>query len=99
GPGNPVMEPTLDAIQEFKAQTSNYSAEFGRSGGAVINMTIKAGTNDTKGTVFLFGHEGALDSRDYFADPNEPKPPFHYYQYGGTNAAPAHPRERFFFAS
>ncbi len=75
-PGHPIIEPNLDAIAEFKAQTSNYSAEFGRSGGAVINMTIKAGTNDTKGTAFVFGHEGALDSRDYFADPNEPKPPF-----------------------
>src|SRR5262249_40983521 len=87
-PGHPIIDPNLDAIEEFKAQTSNYSAEFGRSGGAVINMTIKAGTNDTKGTVFLFGHEGALDSRDYFADPNEPKPPFHYYQYGGTIGGP-----------
>src|SRR5215471_11965566 len=97
-PGHPIIEPNLDAIQEFKAQTSNYSAEFGRSGGAVINMTIKAGTNDTKGTVFLFGHEGALDSRDYFADPNEPKPPFHYYQYGGTIGGPISAGKAFFFA-
>ncbi len=97
-PGHPIIDPNLDAIQEFKAQTSNYSAEFGRSGGAVINMTIKAGTNDTKGTVFLFGHEGALDSRDYFADPNEPKPPFHYYQYGGTIGGPISQGKAFFFA-
>ncbi len=97
-PGHPIIDPNLDAIQEFKAQTSNYSAEFGRSGGAVINMTIKAGTNDTKGTVFLFGHEGALDSRDFFADPNEPKPPFHYYQYGGTIGGPISQGKAFFFA-
>ena len=97
-PGHPIIDPNLDAIQEFKAQTSNYSAEFGRSGGAVINMTIKSGTNDTKGTVFLFGHEGALDSRDFFADPNEPKPPFHYYQYGGTIGGPISQGKAFFFA-
>ncbi len=97
-PGHPIIEPNLDAIAEFKAQTSNYSAEFGRSGGAVINMTIKAGTNALKGTAFVFGHEGALDSRDYFADPNEPKPPFHYYQYGGTVGGPIAPGKAFFFA-
>ncbi len=97
-PGHPIIEPNLDAIAEFKSQTSNYSAEFGRSGGAVINMTIKAGTNDVKGTVFVFGHEGALDSRDYFADPSEPKPPFHYYQYGGTVGGPIAPGKAFFFA-
>ena len=97
-PGHPIIEPNLDAIAEFKAQTSNYSAEFGRSGGAVINMTIKGGTNDLKGTAFVFGHEGALDSRDYFADPNEPKPPFHYYQYGGTVGGPVAPGKAFFFA-
>ena len=97
-PGHPILEPNLDAIAEFKGQTSNYSAEFGRSGGAVINMTIKSGTNDTKGTLFLFGHEGALDSRDYFADPNEPKPPFHYYQYGGTVGGPIARGKAFYFA-
>ena len=51
-----------------------------------------------KGTAFLFGHEGALDSRDYFADPNEPKPPFHYYQYGGTIGGPISRGKAFFFA-
>ena len=97
-PGHPIVQPNLDAIAEFKVQTSNYSAEFGRSGGAVINMTIKAGGNDTKGTLFLFGHNGALDSRDYFADPNEPKPPFSYYQYGGTAGGPIQRGKSFFFA-
>ena len=84
--------------QEFKVQTSNYSAEFGRSGGAVINMTIKGGGNDTKGTAFLFGHNGSLDARDYFADPSESKPPFSYYQYGGTIGGPISRGEAFFFA-
>ncbi len=97
-PGHPIVEPNLDAIAEFKVQTSNYSAEFGRSGGAVINMTIKAGGNDTKGTAFLFGHNGALDSRDYFADPNEPKPPFSYYQYGGTAGGSIARDRAFYFA-
>ncbi len=97
-PGHPIVQPNIDAIAEFKVQTSNYSAEFGRSGGAVINMTIKAGGNDTKGTAFLFGHNGALDSRDYFADPNEPKPPFSYYQYGGTAGGSISRDRAFYFA-
>ena len=97
-PGHPIVQPNVDAIEEFKVQTSNYSAEFGRSGGAVINMTIKGGGNDTKGTVFLFGHNGSLDARDFFADPSEEKPPFSYYQYGGTIGGPISRGRAFFFA-
>jgi hypothetical protein len=97
-PGHPIVEPNVDAISEFKVQTSNYSAEFGRNGGAVINMTIKSGGNDTTGTVFLFGRNQGLEARDFFADPNEPKAPFDFYQFGGTLGAPIVRDKTFFFA-
>ena len=97
-PGHPIVEPNVDAIAEFKTQTSNYSAEFGRSGGAVVNMTIKSGGNDLNGTLFAFGRNQGLIARDYFADPNEPKPPFEQYQFGGTVGGPIQKGKTFFFA-
>ena len=61
------VSPSLDAVQEFKIQTSNYSAEFGRTGGTVINVATKSGTNDLHGSLFDFVRNNALgDSRNFF---------------------------------
>lgn len=63
-----VAEPPIDALQEFKIQTSNYSAQFGRGGGAVLNAVVKSGTNQVHGDVWEFFRNDALDAADFFAN-------------------------------
>jgi hypothetical protein len=93
-----VLRTNVDAIQEFKVQTSNYSAEFGRSGGAVINATIKSGTNQFHGTLFEFLRNSALDARGFFESPDQPKAPYKQNQFGGTLGGPIKRNRLFFFA-
>ena len=77
-----MLRTNVDAIQEFKLQTNSYSAEFGRSGGAVVNAIIKSGSNAYHGTVFEFFRNSALDARDYFELPTDKKASFKQNQFG-----------------
>jgi len=63
---NFVVLPPVDAVQEFRVETSSFSAEFGRSGAAVLNATIKSGTNDLHGSVWEFFRNDKLDAADFF---------------------------------
>lgn len=92
-----ILKTNVDAIEEFKIQTSNYSAEFGRSGGAVINATIKSGTNGFHGTLFEFLRNSAMDARGFFEPPDQPKAPFKQNQFGGTFGGPIKKNKLFFF--
>src|SRR6478752_9774216 len=87
--GGVVLRTNVDAIQEFKLQTNSYSAEFGRSGGAVVNAIIKSGTNAYHGTVFEFFRNSALDAHDYvFQPPADKKASYKQNQFGGTFGGP-----------
>jgi hypothetical protein len=96
--GGNVLKTNVDAIAEFKVQTSNYSAEFGRSGGAVINATIKSGSNQFHGSVFEFLRNDVLDARNYFELPTDKKAPFRQNQFGFTFGGPVVHDKLFFFA-
>ncbi|HLK21748.1 MAG TPA: TonB-dependent receptor [Bryobacteraceae bacterium] len=92
-----VLQTNVDAIQEFKIQTSGYSAEFARSGGAVINATIKSGTNQFHGTAFDFLRNDVLDARNFFEPADAAKAPFRQNQFGGTLGGPILRNKTFFF--
>jgi carboxypeptidase family protein/TonB-dependent receptor-like protein len=95
--GGNVLKTNVDAIEEFKVQTSNYSAEFGRSGGAVINATIKSGTNGFHGTLFEFFRNDVLDARGFFEPAGDTKAPFRQNQFGATLGGPIKRDKLFFF--
>src|SRR5439155_26751816 len=83
---NFVVLPPVDAIQEFKVQTSDFSAEFGRSGAAVLNATVKSGTNQFRGSVWEFFRNDKLDAADYFE--RGKKGELRLHQYGFTIGGP-----------
>jgi len=86
---NFVVLPPVDAIQEFKVQTSDYSAQYGRSGAAILNATIKSGTNDLHGDAFEFFRNDKLDAADFFEDSGGTKKgEFRLNQFGGTIGGP-----------
>ena len=73
----------VDGIQEFSVLTSNYTAEYGRTSGAIINAITKSGVNDFHGTAFLFDRDKIFDAKNFF-DPAGPIPSFRRVQFGGS---------------
>ncbi len=93
--GTPLIFPSLDAIQEVQVQTLNFSAEYGRNNGTVVNVVTKAGTNDFHGDIFYSGRNTALNARNYF-DTVE-KAPLQQNQFGATLGGPILRDKTFFF--
>jgi hypothetical protein len=80
-----VYRPSVDALSEFKVQTSNFSAEFGRAGGAVLNATIKSGTDHFHGAAWEFFRNDGLDTMNYF---ETSKGRFQQNQFGADIGGP-----------
>jgi Carboxypeptidase regulatory-like domain/TonB-dependent Receptor Plug Domain len=89
--------PNVDAVQEFKIQTSNFSAEFGRNTGSVVNVVTKSGTNAFTGSGWEFVRSDKFQAKNFFAT-TEP-PPLTFNQYGGTLGGPVVRNKTFFFGS
>ncbi len=94
-----VIFPSVDALDEFKLQTSTYSAEFGRSLGGVVNLQIKSGTNEYHGSVFEFLRNDKFDANNWFNNrTGRAKPDFTQHQFGATFGGPIIKDQTFFFA-
>ena len=89
----------VDAVLEFQVLTNAYSAEFGRSAGGVINAVTRSGTNAIHGSVFEFHRNSALDARNFFDPPNQPKPDFYRNQFGASGGGPIARDRTFFFGA
>lgn len=88
------VRPIVDAIQEFKIQTNDYSAEFGRGGGANIEVVTKSGTNLFHGSAWDFLRNDDLDAKDYF---DIQKQAYRRNQFGATLGGPIKKDKTFFF--
>ncbi|HXT50632.1 MAG TPA: TonB-dependent receptor [Thermoanaerobaculia bacterium] len=99
GSGRAPYQFSQDAVQEFQVNRNAYSAEYGRAGGAVINVVTKSGTNDYDGSLFWFYRDKDLNANSFAnktAVPPRPKSPYHYDQFGGSLGGPIQ-RDRLFF--
>jgi len=90
-----VIQPSVDAIAEFKVQTNSYSAEFGRGNGAILNAVIKSGTNQLHGDLYEFLRNDKLDGRNAFDAFG--RQPYQQNQFGFTLGGPIIKNRTFFF--
>jgi len=86
----------IDAVSDMRV-LSNFEPEFGRNGGAIVNIVTKSGTNAIHGDAFEYFRNDALDARNYFDQTSAPKAPFHNNQFGGSMGGPIVKNKTFFF--
>ena len=93
---SPGIEPSPDAIDEFRVITNTFDAEYGRNSGAVINVVTKSGTNQPHGSIYTYVRNQSMDSRGYFdlSTPDDSQ-----LQFGATFGAPIKKDKTFFFLS
>ncbi len=90
--------PSVDAVQEFKMQTNFFAAEYAQSGGAIVNMVTKSGTNSYHGTGYYFLRDSSMNANSWSANrAGSPIPYFHRNQLGGVFGGPIKKNRTFFF--
>ncbi len=96
----PEYTPLVEEVQEYRTQTSNFSAQYGNSSGGVINIATKAGTNQFHGSLFEFDRNDIFSANDYFSNQaHKPRPKLRYNQFGGSVGGPILRNRAFFFFS
>lgn len=90
--------PSAEAVEEFRVEQSNFSAEYGFSGASVVNMVTRSGGNKYHGEVYEFDRNTITDANNWFNDLNGiPLPPVHRHDFGGTFSGPIRANKTFFF--
>ncbi|HTF68878.1 MAG TPA: carboxypeptidase regulatory-like domain-containing protein, partial [Edaphobacter sp.] len=92
-----VFFPPVEATHEFRVTTSVAPAEFGRAGGAIVQSSIKSGTNQFHGSAFVFDRDQIFDASPNYFSPTTPAPTFHRTQFGGTMGGPIWKDKLFMF--
>lgn len=95
---SPSFVPPVDATEEFRVQTNKFSAEFGRTGGAIVNFSIKSGTNQLHGSAYEFLRNKVLNANDFFLNrAGRDRPAFIQNQFGASIGGPIKRDKTFFF--
>ena len=95
--GGQDVQPTVEAIGEFRIEQNSMSAEYGKAGGAIVIQVSKSGTNQFHGSAYEYNRNQKLDAKDYFVDPGKAKNPLTYDEFGGSIGGPVIKGKLFFF--
>jgi len=93
------VNPSIDAIQEFRVLENSYTAEQGITSGAQVNIASRGGTNRLHGTGYEYLRNSALDAKNFFDDPNRTIPPYRQNQFGASLGGPLRHDRTFFFGN
>lgn len=94
-----TFQPSISTVQEFKVDNSTFSAEYGQSSGAIVNIATRSGGNEFHGELFEFFRNDALDARNFFEHTSSSPAPFKRNQFGGSLGGPIIKNKTFFFVS
>jgi hypothetical protein len=96
--GGPAVTPSVDSVQELRIQTNDFSAEYGKVSGGVIELTTKSGTNHFHGSAYEFYQTDKLNANSYFSNLDGiPIQPYHFDEFGGSLGGPVVKSKVFFF--
>lgn len=97
--GLTVYIPPAEVVEEVHVSTSNYNAEFGRAGGAIVNVATRGGTNDLHGSLYEFHRSTNFRARDFFNTVGKPKPTYIRNQFGAAAGGPIIKNKTFFYGA